>query len=114
PNGGGVQVILRRLDAHLEIEVSDTGKGITPEFLPHVFERFRRAKPLTARHYVGLGMGVALVTQLTEPHGGEFRPAIAGEGKGAKFTVKLPASSALHRAGHFREWENVKDPLFPV
>ena len=90
PKGGRVQVRLERVDSHLEIGVSDTGIGIKPEFLPHVFERFRQADQTTTRQYGGLGLGLAIVRQLVELHGGTVGADSAGEGKGATFTVRLP------------------------
>lgn len=88
--GGRVQVILKPVNSHLEVTVSDTGAGIRPEFLPHVFERFRQADATTTRRHGGLGLGLAIVKHLTEMHGGEVRVASPGEGQGATFTVQLP------------------------
>ena len=87
---GRVQIILKLVDSHLEIVVSDTGTGIRPEFLPHVFERFRQADATTTRRHGGLGLGLAIVKHLTEMHGGEVRVASPGENRGATFTVYLP------------------------
>ncbi len=92
PKGGRVQVVLARVNSHVEIAVSDTGKGITPEFLPFVFERFRQADSSTAREYGGLGLGLAIVKQLVELHGGVVRAASPGIGHGSTFTVLLPLS----------------------
>jgi CheY-like chemotaxis protein len=90
PKGGRVQVILKLVNSHLEILVSDTGSGIRPEFLPHVFERFRQADPSTTRRHSGLGLGLAIVKHLTEMHGGEVQVASPGENLGATFSVRLP------------------------
>jgi PAS domain S-box-containing protein len=75
---------------YLQIQVSDTGKGIAPKFLPHVFERFRQENSGTTRSYGGLGLGLAIVRHLVELHGGTIQVASPGEGMGATFTVQLP------------------------
>ena len=92
PSGGRVSVRLRRLDGNVQFEFSDTGKGIKPDFLPHVFERFRQAEASTTRTHGGLGLGLAICRQLVELHGGTIRAESAGEGAGATFTVELPLS----------------------
>jgi PAS domain S-box-containing protein len=91
--GGKVQVRLERVDSHLELTVSDTGIGIAPEFLPHVFERFRQADGGTTRERGGLGLGLSIARQLTELHGGTIEASSAGSGQGASFRVKLPIMS---------------------
>jgi PAS domain S-box-containing protein len=88
--GGRVQVRLERINSHVELAISDTGTGINPEFLPHVFDRFRQADQATTRQYGGLGLGLAIVRHLVELHGGTVRAESRGEGQGATFTVKLP------------------------
>jgi CheY-like chemotaxis protein len=95
PRGGHVQVTLARADddAHLEVTVADTGEGIRPEFLPHVFDRFRQADASTTRRHGGLGLGLAIVKQLVELHGGTVRAASPGPGQGATFTVTLPVAT---------------------
>ncbi|KAB8330717.1 response regulator [Scytonema tolypothrichoides VB-61278] len=90
PQGGLVQVGLERVNSHVEITVTDTGKGISPEFVPYVFERFRQADSSTTRTYSGLGLGLAIVRHLVELHGGTVHAYSQGEGKGATFTVQLP------------------------
>jgi PAS domain S-box-containing protein len=90
PKGGRVQVRLERINSHIEIAVSDTGAGIKPEFLPHVFERFRQADQKTTRHHGGLGLGLAIVRHLVELHGGTVQADSPGEGQGATFVVHLP------------------------
>jgi signal transduction histidine kinase/DNA-binding response OmpR family regulator len=88
--GGKVQVRLARIDSHVEVAVSDTGAGIAPEFLPHVFERFRQADAGIARERGGLGLGLSIARQLTEMHGGAIDASSGGVGRGATFRLKLP------------------------
>jgi PAS domain S-box-containing protein len=90
PRGGRVQICSQRVNSHLEIVVSDTGQGISPDFLPHVFDRFRQADQKTSRQHGGMGLGLAIVRHLVEMHGGTVRANSEGEGKGATFTVMLP------------------------
>ncbi len=92
PRDGRVQVRSERVNSHLEIVVSDTGQGISQDFLPHVFDRFRQADQKTSRHHGGMGLGLAIVRHLVELHGGMVRAESEGEGKGATFTVMLPIS----------------------
>jgi CheY-like chemotaxis protein len=91
PRGGRVTVTVARRDGDVLITVADTGAGIKPEFLPHVFERFRQAESSTNRAYGGLGLGLAIVRSLVALHGGTVEAHSDGEGKGATFTVVLPA-----------------------
>jgi signal transduction histidine kinase/CheY-like chemotaxis protein len=90
PKGGRIQVRLQRLDSQVDIEVSDTGVGIAPDFLPHLFERFRQADSRSTRLYSGLGLGLAIVRHLVELHGGTVEAASGGEEQGATFRVTLP------------------------
>ncbi len=90
PKGGKVQVTLERVNSHLEVCVVDDGQGIKPEFLPHLFERFRQADASTTRHQGGLGLGLSIVKHLVELHGGLVRAKSAGEGKGSTFCIELP------------------------
>ena len=90
PKGGRVQALLQRIDSHLEISVSDTGEGIDPAFLPHVFDRFRQADASTTRRHSGLGLGLAIVKQVVELHGGTIRAKSPGRDLGATFVVSLP------------------------
>lgn len=87
---GRVQVRLERVNSHVEIIVSDTGQGISPEFLPHVFDRFRQADQRSAREHGGMGLGLAIVKHLIELHGGSVAATSPGAGQGATFTVRLP------------------------
>jgi PAS domain S-box-containing protein len=93
--GGRVQVRLGRVGSHLEVAVADTGIGIAPAFLPHVFERFRQADATPARERGGLGLGLSIARQLAELHGGTIDAASAGPGQGATFTLTLPVM-AVH------------------
>ncbi|WP_218081535.1 PAS domain S-box protein [Anthocerotibacter panamensis] len=93
-SGGAVQVTLVLSTSTAQVQVVDTGQGIHPEFLPHVFERFRQADGTTSRTYGGLGLGLAIVRHLVELHGGTVLAHSEGEGKGATFTVSLPLLSA--------------------
>jgi PAS domain S-box-containing protein len=87
---GKVQVRLGRVNSHVELSVSDTGVGISPEFLPHVFERFRQADAGIARERGGLGLGLSIARHLTEMHGGTIEAASGGVGQGATFRLKMP------------------------
>ncbi|HEX5085174.1 MAG TPA: PAS domain S-box protein [Blastocatellia bacterium] len=102
PQGGRVEARLERIDPYIRLTVSDTGKGISPDFLPYVFDRFRQADPSSARRYGGLGLGLTLVKYLVELHGGTIEAASAGEGRGATFKVTLPVravATPLRAAG---------------
>ena len=90
PKGGHVQVRLERVNSSVEIVVSDTGVGIPADFLPHIFERFRQADSGTARQRGGLGLGLAIASNLVDMHGGTIRATSGGEGQGATFHVRLP------------------------
>jgi PAS domain S-box-containing protein len=88
--GGSVEIRLERSGTDAKIIVSDTGQGISPEFLPQIFERFKQADPSTTRRHGGLGIGLSLARDLVELHGGTISAQSAGEGKGSTFTVTLP------------------------
>jgi len=90
PRGGRVMIRSQRVNSHLEIVVSDTGQGISADFLPHVFDRFRQADQKTSRQHGGMGLGLAIVRHLVELHGGTVRANSEGEGQGSTFTVMLP------------------------
>jgi signal transduction histidine kinase len=93
PEGGRVNVVLASADDHVEVRVVDTGCGISPDFLPHVFERFRQAADATTQRHTGLGLGLGIVRQLVELHGGTVQAASPGAGHGATFTVRLPMTA---------------------
>jgi PAS domain S-box-containing protein len=92
PRGARVQVVLQRVNSHVEIVISDTGQGIKPEFLPYVFDRFRQADASTTRQASGLGLGLSIVKSLVEMHGGTVQAKSEGENRGATFTITLPLS----------------------
>jgi PAS domain S-box-containing protein len=90
PHGGRIRVDLARVGAQIEIAVTDNGEGISTEFLPYVFDRFRQADASIKRRHGGLGLGLAIVRHLTELHGGTATAQSSGEGRGARFSVLLP------------------------
>ncbi len=98
PNGGRISLSAARVDQRIRIEVMDTGIGIDPAFLPHVFDRFRQADSATTRRYGGLGLGLAIVHDLVRLHGGEVEVRSPGVGQGATFAVTLRASDGPVRA----------------
>ncbi|MBF2066860.1 MAG: GAF domain-containing sensor histidine kinase [Calothrix sp. C42_A2020_038] len=93
PEGGQINVELKLMDAQVQIQVSDTGKGISRDFLPHVFDYFRTSDGTTTRQFGGLGLGLAIVRQIVELHGGTVNAESFGEGQGSCFTVKIPIMS---------------------
>jgi signal transduction histidine kinase len=94
PEGGRIDVGLAHAHDRIEITVQDNGQGIGPDFLPHVFDRFRQADMTTTKPHGGLGLGLAIVRHLVELHGGTVRAHSLGEGQGATFTVPLPVGPA--------------------
>ena len=90
PQGGRIQVRTARVDSHMEISVCDSGEGISPEFLPRLFDRFSQADGSSKRKHGGLGLGLSIVKNLVELHGGDVRAESAGEGFGATFVIQLP------------------------
>ena len=94
PPGGHVTIAAERQAGEVVLTVSDDGVGIAPEFLPHVFERFRQAESSEARSHGGLGLGLAIVRQLVELHGGTVQAASDGPGRGATFSIRLPSQPA--------------------
>lgn len=94
PKGGVVNVRLASIESQAEIRVSDTGKGISSDFLPYVFERFRQADSTSTRQHSGLGLGLAIVRHLVEMHGGTVSAESEGEGRGATFILRLPLIAA--------------------
>ena len=102
PPGGQVTVRLKRENTSVVLTVSDTGEGISAEFLPYIFDRFRQAESTNKNQHGGLGLGLAIVRHLVEAHGGTIRAASKGVGHGATFTVTLPLL-AVHRNGFDEE-----------
>jgi CheY-like chemotaxis protein len=99
PEGGRVGVFIESSKEHLEVRVVDTGQGIDPDLLPHVFERFRQAEGATTKRHTGLGLGLGIVRQLVELHGGTVHAVSPGVGRGATITVRLPAADSGARTG---------------
>jgi len=112
PKGGRIQVKIQRVNSHVEIVVSDSGVGISKEFLPYVFDRFRQGDASTTRIHGGLGLGLSIVHQLVDLHGGTVSVHSEGEGKGATFTIKLPFVAVVSNQkdaepGHVAESEEI-------
>ena len=107
PKGGKIQVKVQRIDSHAEIVVSDSGVGISKEFLPYVFDRFRQADASTTRIHGGLGLGLSIVHQLVDLHGGSVTVQSDGEGKGATFTITLPFVGVISAQKEIEETEPV-------
>jgi signal transduction histidine kinase/ActR/RegA family two-component response regulator len=93
PRGGEVAVSVQDRGSHVVFRVTDTGKGIAPSFVPHLFDRFSQEDPTSTRQHGGLGLGLAIAKHLVELHGGTISAESAGEGRGATFTVQIPRSS---------------------
>ena len=100
---GRVDVYIARSNHYLEMRVADTGQGISPDFLPHVFDRFRQADGAPTRRHAGLGLGLAIVRQIVELHGGTVHAASQGVGRGATFTVRLPIAAGVGQAAALGE-----------
>jgi PAS domain S-box-containing protein len=96
PSGGAVSLSIRQVASHVVLEVSDTGIGIEPGFLPYIFDRFRQADPSTTRHVGGLGLGLSLVRHIVELHGGTVDAASGGKNRGATFAIELPIRAVSH------------------
>ena len=111
PKGGRVLVRLERVESNVEVIVSDTGQGMAPEFLPHAFDRFRQADATTTRAFGGLGLGLAIVRQLVELHGGTVRAESEGEDLGSTFTFSLPLMRGRNAV---RATENAQAPDFKL
>jgi signal transduction histidine kinase len=97
PESGLIGVRLDHTSSHARIIVRDTGSGISPEFLPHAFERFRQGDPARTKQHDGLGLGLAIARHLIELHGGTIQGNSGGEGQGAEFTIQLPLEHATER-----------------
>lgn len=90
PTGGRIKIKVKRAEGNMQLRVSDTGHGISPDFLPFIFERFRQADGTNTRNHGGLGLGLAIVRHLVELHGGSIKADSEGVGDGATFTITLP------------------------
>ncbi len=106
PKGGRVQVFLRRVNSHVEVTITDSGEGISADFVPHLFTRFTQAEQSTDRRHGGLGLGLALVKSLVELHGGTVTASSPGRGHGSTFLVSLPLTVLRQ--------EGVDAPLTPA
>lgn len=107
PSGGRVLLQVREVDSQVEIKVSDDGQGISEEFLPFVFDRFRQADSTTTRQHGGLGLGLAIARHLVEIHGGTIRATSDGSNKGSTFVVMLPRLGSSSKAAEQNENETV-------
>ena len=110
PRHGRIQVLLERVNSHIEICVADTGIGVKAEFLPHLFERFRQGDASTTRKYGGLGIGLSIVKSLVELHGGTVRVKSEGEGSGTTVSVHLPLT-VIHRTSGAAARQHPASPL---
>jgi signal transduction histidine kinase/ActR/RegA family two-component response regulator len=109
PKGGRVDVSLARDQSSVQIQVRDTGQGISPDLLPYVFDRFRQADSSKRRKFAGLGLGLSIVKYIVEAHGGTIEAVSAGEGHGSTFTVRLPIPAVSVRAERDHE-EGAESP----
>jgi len=107
PSGGRITVAVSRHAREIAIEVTDTGRGIAPDFLPHIFTPFRQAEPVATRSYDGLGLGLAISRQLVELHGGSIQAKSEGAGRGAVFTVLLPIHGIRKPKGRHKDISRV-------
>jgi CheY-like chemotaxis protein/two-component sensor histidine kinase len=113
PRDGLVSIELARNEGSVSVTVRDNGVGIRPEFITHVFERFRQADASMTRRHGGLGLGLAIVKHLVEQHGGTVRAESAGEGKGASFTIELPLAKQQPAARSARAAMILPTPATP-
>jgi len=115
PKDGRIEVKLEIVESRVQIRVSDSGQGISPDFLPYVFERFRQEDGTTTRTYGGLGLGLAIVRHLVELHGGTVQAESAGADKGATFIVNLPIKAVLNSVQELDDVEPIvikEQPIF--
>lgn len=109
--GGRVSVVLERVDSHVEVHVADTGIGVDPEFIPHVFERFKQANASSTRTHGGLGLGLAIVRHLVELHGGRVHVESGGAKRGSIFKVRLPVAAIKHKISPEMDASHALPPL---
>jgi signal transduction histidine kinase/ActR/RegA family two-component response regulator len=107
PQAGRISVEIRRVERAVELAVADTGQGIAPELLPHVFDRFVQGQPATTRRHGGLGLGLSIVKELVQLHGGSVQAESGGVGLGARFTVSIPLA-LRHRTDERHERAGVR------
>ncbi|HJQ38527.1 MAG TPA: PAS domain S-box protein [Thermoanaerobaculia bacterium] len=110
PKGGSIQVIARRTSSQVHISVRDTGEGIEPSFLPHMFEPFRQAENPSTRVHGGLGLGLSIVRYLVEAHGGTVAAESPGKGMGSTFTICLPIAALRTTRSEAEEAQELEDP----
>jgi signal transduction histidine kinase len=108
PVGGQIDITLARVGSTAQIQVRDSGMGISADFLPHVFERFRQARTATSRGLGGLGLGLAITKHLAELHGGAVQVNSRGNGQGATFVVSLPLISRCKSVSDVRPTETTR------
>ncbi|MEG4347351.1 CheR family methyltransferase [Microcoleus sp. A003_D6] len=118
PAGGRIDIALDYIDGMAQIQISDTGKGIHPDFLPYVFDRFRQADSSYSRREGGLGLGLSIVRHLVELHGGNVSATSSGEGQGATFTVRLPLRTDIAESSTQQSFlepvDSAKEPAVAV
>jgi signal transduction histidine kinase len=114
PEGGRVDVFVVSGDEHLEVRVVDTGQGISPDLLPHVFDRFRQGDDATTRRNTGLGLGLGIARHLVELHGGTVQAASPGVGQGATFTVRLPIAAGASEGHEAVRADQQTEPSTPL
>ncbi len=114
PQGGSVTIALSHGDSQVAVEITDDGEGMDPLFLPQIFDRFRQADASSSRRHGGLGLGLSIVRQLTELHGGNVSAYSAGPGKGSTFRLVFPVAASditpLEASGHWRTLEQPMEP----
>ena len=110
PKGGKIEIIVEQIGSYIEIGIHDSGLGISTDFMPYVFDRFRQADASLTRQYGGLGLGLAIVKQLVELHGGTVRAESAGAGKGASFIVILPLTTSSDKVIN-ELWSSNRNPF---
>ncbi|MEA5506535.1 ATP-binding protein [Halotia wernerae UHCC 0503] len=116
PNGGKVEVRLEQVDNYAQIVISDTGKGMSADFLPYAFDYFRQADSSSTRTFGGLGLGLAIVRKIIEMHGGTVKAESTGENQGSKFTIQLPilGNESLSRAAKQNHYLSLTPQSLPL
>jgi PAS domain S-box-containing protein len=114
PKSGSITLTLERVNSHFDLTVSDTGPGIDPDFIPHIFDRFRQADSSTRKAHAGLGLGLAIVKQLVELHGGTVTAGNRTDMQGAVFTVTLPVMAVKPKSDTLAPMPNVGASVIPT